>query len=219
MNTYYAVGRGAVNQVARPFRDMQLPGRHLARILDHALHEASLRTAAIAYRQLSEKSGKSEKGVRMSQEAEQKTDLSVPPFDPVYPRLVTEGGRPQEKILGLLAYGLYQEAKREWISDFFSRDKRYPNRDELRTYDLSWTTSRLEGLHNGAAQLIAAYTDTIVADTEREALRNALRGGFWRTVWRWVVGATLYTSIVVGLILGLNKWHIDWVSMLTPQPH
>jgi hypothetical protein len=155
----------------------------------------------------------------MDQEAERERELSAPPFDPVYPRLVNDGGRAQEKVLGLLAYGLYQDAKREWISDFFRREKRYPNGDELRSYELSWTTSRLEGLHNASAQLIAAYTDTVIAHSEREVLHSALKGGFWRAVSRWVVGAILYTGIMVGLILGLSKMGIDWISMLRLRPN
>src|SRR5919108_4573803 len=129
MSRYYAVGQGAHKPSSRPFHDMRLPGRQLARVLDRALHEASLAAAADKYSELSRKSGKQrdEREPRMNQEAERQSELPAPPFDPVYPRLVNEGGRPQEKILGLLAYGLYQEAKREWISDLFRREKHYPN--------------------------------------------------------------------------------------------
>ena len=215
MRTYYAVGQGARDLNPRAFRDVRLPGRHLARVLDQSLYEASLGAAADKFSELSRKSGKQrdDRGSRMNQQPGQQSELSAPPFDPVFPRLVDEGGRPQEKIIGLLAYGLYQEAKRDWISEFFLREKRYPNIDELRSYELSWTTSRLEALHNAAAQLIAAYTDTVVGQSEKEILRSALKGSFWRSVWRWVVGALIYTATVVASIIALNKLGVDWASM------
>ena len=122
MSTYYAVGQGGPD--ARAFRNLLLPNRRLARVLDQALHENSLAAAGNKYCELSRKSGKQlgkERRATMSQEAGQQREPSAPPFDLVFPRLVNETGRPQEKIIGLLAYGLYEQAKREWISDFFSR--------------------------------------------------------------------------------------------------
>ena len=80
-----------------------------------------------------------------------------PPFDAIFPRLVKEES-PEEKLLGFIAYGLYLEAKREWVSDFQAREQRYPGDEELSTYERSWTPSRLEALENAAAQLVTAYT-------------------------------------------------------------
>ena len=55
-------------------------------------------------------------------------------FDPIFPRLV-KGDGAAEKLLGFIAYGLYQDAKREWISDFRAREKRYPLDEELHAYE------------------------------------------------------------------------------------
>ena len=84
-----------------------------------------------------------------------------PPFDAIFPRLVKEES-PEAKLLGFIAYGLYLEAKREWVSDFQAREQRYPGDEELSTYERSWTPSRLEALENAAAQLVTAYTDSVV---------------------------------------------------------
>ena len=46
--------------------------------------------------------------------------------------------------IAVIAYGLYHEAWREWISDFRTQEGRYPNDEELREYERSWTPSRLE---------------------------------------------------------------------------
>ncbi len=150
----------------------------------------------------------------MTPEPAQQTENPKPPFDPIFPRLVDEIGSSGQKLIGFVAYGLYQEAKREWISDFQVREKRYPHDEELRAYERSWTASRLEALQNAAAQLIAAYTDHVVAEAEKQILRAALKGSFWRGVWRWTIGALLYTLIMAGLALGLAKSGVDLIGML-----
>ena len=150
----------------------------------------------------------------MTDEPAQQADAPKAPFDPIFPRLVNEAEGPGQKLIGFVAYGLYQEAKREWISDFQARERRYPLDEELRTYERSWTASRLEALQNAAAQLITAYTDFVVTQAEKQILRGALKGSFWRAVWRWVVGALLYTFIMVGLILGLARSGIDLIGVL-----
>jgi hypothetical protein len=149
----------------------------------------------------------------MTQEYAEQSDLPQPPFDPVFPRLVNGAESPQRKLVGFLAYGLYQESKREWISDFFTREKHYPNAEELRAYDHSWTASRLEGLHNAAAQLLTAYADSVMTQAEMQILRSALRGSFWRAVSRWIVGALVYTCIIIGLALGLTRLGFDLLGV------
>ena len=127
-----------------------------------------------------------------------------PPFDPIFPRLVKEES-PEDKFLGFIAYGLYQEAKREWVSDFQARERRYPGDEELSAYERSWTASRLEALENAAAQLVTAYTDSVVTQVEKQILRSALKGSFWRAVWRWVVSALCYTILLFALVIGLTR--------------
>ena len=90
----------------------------------------------------------------MTDQSDQQSGSPKAPFDPVFARLV-KAQDCGEKLLGFIAYGLYQDAKREWISDFQAREKRYPSEEELRIYDRSWTTSRLEALENAAEKVDA----------------------------------------------------------------
>jgi len=142
-----------------------------------------------------------------------------PPFDPIFPRLVKEES-PEDKFLGFVAYGLYQEAKQEWVSDFQVRERRYPGDEELSAYERTWTASRLEALENAAAQLVAAYTDSVVTQVEKQILRSALKGNFWRAVWRWVVGALCYTILLFALVIGLTRSgvHIFMLDKIIGRP-
>ena len=151
----------------------------------------------------------------MTHEPAQQIEDPQPPFDPIFPRLVNEAEGAGEKLIGFIAYGLYHEAQREWISDFRTREGHYPNDEELRGYERSWTPSRLEALQNASVQAIAAYTDSIVSQAETQILRNALHGSVSRADWRWVVGALLYTFIVIGVAVGLGRSGIDLTGLLT----
>jgi hypothetical protein len=156
-----------------------------------------------------------EEGVFLvTDEPAQQIEAPKPPFDPVFPRLVSEAEGTDQKLIGFIAYGLYHDAKREWISDFRSREGRYPHDEELREYERSWTPSRLEGLKNAAVQLIAAYTDSVLSQAERQILRDALKGGIWRAVWCSLVGTLLYTLILIGLIVMLTKSGVDLIGFL-----
>jgi hypothetical protein len=150
----------------------------------------------------------------MTHEPAQQTDGPKPPSDPIFPRLVSESEGTGQKLIGLLAYGLYHDAKREWISDFRAREGHYPSDKDLREYERSWTASRLEALQNAAAQLITSYTDSVVSQAEMQILRNALKGGVWRAAARWAVGALLYTFIMIGVVFGLASSGIDLVGLL-----
>jgi hypothetical protein len=156
-----------------------------------------------------------EEGVFLvTHEPAQQIGAPKPPFDPVFPRLVNEDEGTEQKLIGFIAYGLYHDAKREWISDFRSREGRYPHDGELREYERSWTASRLEGLKNAAVQSLAAYTDSVLSQAERQILRNALKGGIWRAVWGSLVGTLLYTAIIIGLIVMLTKSGVDLIGFL-----
>jgi cell division septation protein DedD len=145
----------------------------------------------------------------VSDQAAQQSDAARAPLDPMFPQLVRDADTPEQKLIGFIAYGLYEEARREWASDFRDREGRYPGENELRAYERSWTASRLDGIRNAAVQLVAAYAETVTNQIEAEILRRALKGRFWRSVGRWLFSALLYTLAVLGTIVALNRSGID----------
>src|SRR5215207_381717 len=145
----------------------------------------------------------------MNNEATQPPNAARAPLDPMFPQLLKKADSPEQKLIGFIAYGLYEEARREWASDFRDREGRYPVENELRAYERSWTGSRLEGIRNAAVQLVAAYADTVANQLEAEVLRRALKGRFWRSVGRWLFSAVIYTLAVLGAVVALGRLGID----------
>src|SRR3954453_19022347 len=107
----------------------------------------------------------------MTDQPAQLADATRPPLDPMFPQLVKEADTPEQKLIGFIAYGLYEEARREGASDFRDREGRYPVENELRAYERSWTSSRREGIRNAAVQIVVAYADTVTNQLEAEILR------------------------------------------------
>src|SRR5215217_8584646 len=149
----------------------------------------------------------------MNNEAPQPPNAARPPLDPMFPQLLKEADSPEQKLIGFIAFGLYEEARREWATDFRDREGRYPVENEFRAYEHSWTASRLDAIRNAAVQLVAAYADTVVNQLEAEILRRALKGRFWRSVGRWLFSAIIYSLVVLLVVLGsifaLNRYGID----------
>ena len=145
-------------------------------------------------------------------EASLQPPQAKPPIDPIFPRFFKEGEEPQQKLIGLIAYGLYEEARREWADGFRRREGRYPSEEEARAYEQSWTASRLDGLKNAAVQVLASYADTVATQVETQTLRRALRGGFFRSVGRWLFSAIVFTAVAVGILIALSRSGVDLVG-------
>ena len=133
-------------------------------------------------------------------------------FNPVFGKLVglEEGGQPD--LQGLVAYGLYKIAKREWASDIATRHGRKPSEDELEAYMRTWTPSQLKTLQERAAQVLAEYADTVIQEEEPRILQDALRGSFWRGVWPSMLASFFYTLLLIGIALILAVSGIDFIG-------
>ena len=134
------------------------------------------------------------------------------PVDPIFPRFFTNGEEPHHKLVGLIGYGLYEEARREWVDAFKGREKRYPTPAEVRAYETSWTSSRLEGLKNAAVQILSSYGDSVAREIETQALRGALKGSLFRSVVHWLFSAMVFGAAVWGSLIAASRAGLDPVG-------
>ncbi len=133
-------------------------------------------------------------------------------YNPIFEKLVgpenSEAG-----LQGIVAYGLYKIAKREWVSEFRTRTGRKPTDDELDAYTRTWTASQLTTVNERAAQILAEYASEVIQSEEPRILRRALEGSFWRSVWPSMLAAFLYTLLLVGAALILARSGIDLIGI------
>jgi hypothetical protein len=129
-----------------------------------------------------------------------------PGFNPIFGQFVATDAADSDSLLrGLVAYGLYKIAKREWATELFEAENRPPKEDELAAYVRTWTPSQIDGKREQAATILAQYADAVVEAATPAIEKVALRGSLWRAVGHGVAANVLYTLLLI-LILWVLKW-------------
>lgn len=119
----------------------------------------------------------------------------------------------QANLRGLLAYGLYKVAKREWVSAYRKKEGTPPSLEDLQRYAETWTQSQIESAFDRADQILAEYADVVVGSAEPLILKRALQGSFWRGVLQSITASFLYTLLLVGIATILAVAGVDIVSI------
>lgn len=103
-----------------------------------------------------------------------------PPYNPIFEKMLEAAG--DDRLRGLVAYGLYKTAKREWARELQDREGRKPTDEELRAYIRHWTPTQMDNVQQMARQTLAEYAAAVIEAEEPRILRQALQGTFWRSV-------------------------------------
>ncbi len=117
-------------------------------------------------------------------------------------------------LVGIVAYGIYKHAKREWATSIFNDHGRAPNADELRAYHATWTPRQIESARQSAAQVLSAYADEVISNEEPRILKDALKGSFWKSVWQSIFANGLYTLMLIALAIILAKAGVDLIGLI-----
>lgn len=143
------------------------------------------------------------------------TDTSKAPYNPIFSRFVDAERDEGEQLSGLVAYGLYKVAKREWAAELGSRENRKPTELELESYIRTWTESRLRGLADQAEGVLGAYASTVVDAARPQIREDAIRGTFWSGVGLSIAANAFYTVGLILLLIILRYAGVDLLSILT----
>lgn len=149
-------------------------------------------------------------------------------YNEVYEKLVREPG----DLVGMIAYALYKDSKRDWILRFEKDENRRPDEDEtFRGYVRAQGDRELDRLRNQAEDLLAEYSGVVLEEAaprireqalQTEALTQAksLHSQVERNT-RWymgiganVAGAFLYSVLLVILVLILRWVDVDILGLL-----
>lgn len=60
------------------------------------------------------------------------TEKPIKDYNTIFERFVGASEEAPQDLLGIVAYGIYKHAKREWVADIRTRFARPPTEDELR---------------------------------------------------------------------------------------
>lgn len=132
--------------------------------------------------------------------------------NPVFDQLVLAS----DDIEGFIAYGLYKQAKREWLVDHRAREGRAPTPAELRNFSRQWTPTTLKAFHENAESALFSYAQSVVQNETPFIQRDALVQGrpLWKDVMIGVVSALTYSVILVIAAFLLSVFGNDFLDAL-----
>src|SRR5262245_4110293 len=131
-------------------------------------------------------------------------------YNPIFERLVD----PEDPLVGLVAYGHYKTAKREWAESVRMNTGCVPSPDQLRAYAETWTPSQLEAIRERATLALAEHTNGFLASERAEILQEVLHGSFWRSVWPSVFASALYTLALIALVVIASRAGVDLLGII-----
>lgn len=133
-------------------------------------------------------------------------------YNPIFEQLVDGDHNQENELIGIVAYGLYKQSKREWSSRIRSAEGRGPDSQELKAYVASWTPSRINGLRTEAAEILASFSGYVIETERPNILKDALKGRFWPSVVQSMIATLLFTVLLLVLYLILNYFGVPLPS-------
>lgn len=131
-------------------------------------------------------------------------------YNVMYVRLAEAGSNP---VHGYIAYGLYKNAKREWIRQFEAQNGRRPRVAEVKAYVDSYTPQTMQAFSEQAGGVLVEFAQGAVADAKPGIVEEALKGHFWRSVTQSIAANAIYTVILIVLVVILKRAGIDLLSL------
>lgn len=141
-----------------------------------------------------------------------------------------------DDVIGLIAYALYKQDKRDWMVSWRSRHSAEPTPDQVEAFvNGQMTSAQRERYRAGARQILDAYA-LVAVDAERALItRDAIAGRvetaaervetsiargrrWWRQIPSVVIGALLAVGLMVGLVAILVALDVDVAAYLSGEP-
>lgn len=133
-------------------------------------------------------------------------------YNSIFESLVGKIGQ-NPSLIGMIAYGLYKQAKREWSDGIRRKHSRGPTDDELDAYFATWTESRLQGAKKEAEQILAQFADEVISNAKPDIEKQALRGTFRSGILQSMVGSFIYSILLVCIFLIISNLGVDIISL------
>ena len=152
----------------------------------------------------------------MSDASANPVEPSKPPsYNTIFAKFYDPDASEGEQLTGLIGYGLYKRAKREWAVAFFERFARPPTTEDLHNYALTWTDSLIDTNVEGAETALAAYADAVIESATPGIREDALKGTLSASVRASLLAAVIYTSSLIVLAVIVEVSGIDVVGVIS----
>ncbi|HYD67615.1 hypothetical protein [Azospirillum sp.] len=132
-------------------------------------------------------------------------------YNTVFERLV----RSPDDVVGLVAYGIYKQGKRDWLARYRRKHGRAPDDRALEAYHDHISDTDLERLRNDAERMMLAFAEVIVEDRAPEIQRQAQIRNLTDIEDRILKRIDERTRFSDSLKANLTAWLISLVVIIT----
>lgn len=132
------------------------------------------------------------------------------PYNTMYERLVDGSSN---TVQGYIAYGLYKNAKREWIRQFEAEKGRAPRPAEVQGYVDAYTAQMRDVFEAQAAGVLAQFAEGAVSDAKPGIVEHALKGTAGRSILHSIIANAIYTLVLIVIVVILKRAGIDLLSL------
>ena len=138
---------------------------------------------------------------------------STPVYSPIFDQFVPKDEGAEDYLSGLVAYALYKSKKQEWAKTLSATHGRQPTPSENQAYTATWTPKQIDATRREADQALLAYAANVIEAERPIILREAIRGNFERDIVTSLVGALIYTVLLIAVAFTLRIAGVDLLSI------
>lgn len=133
-------------------------------------------------------------------------------YNTIYERLV-EHNKDVPRIQGYIAYCLYKEAKRQWITERTDTGSR-PTETEIQKFSENYVAMTLDAFSKNAEAILVDYSKEVVEKEKPSIIAHALKGSVARDIWLGILVNFLWTIILIAFVVIIQKTGVDIINML-----
>lgn len=139
-------------------------------------------------------------------------------YNPIFERILARAQQEDDLITAYIAYGIYKERKRDFLIEQKEKSGASVPQTTLEIYHDGWNDGQIDLAWNKAAGILAtfavSYADEEKKEAVRSALKEAVRGKFWKDVWVSAVANLFFAVGTIALYLLLKFMGFDLVEKL-----
>jgi hypothetical protein len=146
------------------------------------------------------------------------TEAERKPYNTVYEKLVQR----DDDLIGLIAYALYKQHKRDWLIAYRQREDREPSVAELSAYLTSQELDRTVLMYRERAEAVLnqfaeQIIDRATPDIQRSAISSEISRSltWWRQLPAGIFAAIVYSVLLILIALVLRYAGIDFLGILS----
>ncbi|MEM6848625.1 MAG: hypothetical protein AAF580_11220 [Pseudomonadota bacterium] len=125
-------------------------------------------------------------------------DYDVDPYNTVFERLIPEHADQKARVHALIAYGLYKQAKRDWVRSYQKRTGQAPDEAAYKAFADTQNDAVLEAYRSEASQIANDHAEDAVKARTPAIVQNAVKGSFAISFWSSLLANMVFAT---GLLL------------------